>query len=185
MDTLVCKNCGSSSFIKTKDNYLCEHCGSTIVSKTRYPKKRIMLIIGLLLVVAIVALMVYRTVVDVDQKLENLSHKKPKNNVGLEDNKNLRELGIKIREKITRELGHFPLEDALQAYAKEASSKAFFISLNKDGKYAYGYIGGRGNIQDASKRAFAVCEKERKKRNLTQLCVPYLVNNHMSPNIAD
>ena len=185
MNTLICKNCGSSSFIKAKENYLCNHCGSTIVAKVHYPKKRIKFIIGLLIILVIVILMVYKTVVGVDQKLENLNQIKPKDNTALEKNENLRELGIKIREKITKELGHFPLEKALLAYSQEASAKAFFISLNEDGKYAYGYIGGRGSVQAASKSAFVICEKERKKRNLTQLCIPYLVNTHMSPNIVD
>jgi len=90
-----------------------------------------------------------------------------------------------IKEKIEKELGHFPLEEALNKYHKEATEKAFFISLNKDGKYSYGFAVGRGSIKEATQQAFSICEKERAKLNLDEICIPYIINEKISPSIAE
>jgi len=41
-------------------------------------------------------------------------------------------------------------------------------------------MGGVGTIEEATKKAFEICEKERKLRKLHEVCIPYIINMHAS-----
>jgi rubredoxin len=176
MNTLVCKNCGSSSFTKIKDDYQCTHCGTVVVGKISYPKKRVKFIILLLTGLLIVAFLVYKSIVRVEKKIDLLD---------LSEQKTEQVITTKVTTKVTKKLEHYPLEGILKQYNQAGTEKAFFISLNKNGKYAYGYAIDRGSIKEASKSAFTICEEERKKRHFKEICIPYLINHHISPVVAE
>jgi len=181
MDTLTCKNCGSSEFNKIQDTYICKHCGTLIVPKVTFSKTRIKLILALLVFLSIFSIFIYRVLYSVDKKMNQL-------NVSSGETKNtstISKIDQTIKEKIENELGHFPLEEALNKYYSKAHEKAFFISLNKDGKYAYGFAAGLGSIKEATQQAFSICEKERAKLNLDEICIPYIINENISPSIAE
>ena len=186
MNTLTCKNCGSSEFNKIKEIYTCQHCGTSIVPKVHFSKTRIKLILILLVFLSIISIFIYKMLYTVDEKMNQLNTNTQMVSSDVSRGAStISKINQTIKAKIEKELGHFPLEDALNKYHNEATKKAFFISLNKDGKYSYGFTTAQGSTKEATQKAFSICEKERLMRNLDEICIPYIINEKISPNIAE
>jgi ribosomal protein L37E len=187
MNTLACKNCGSTQFRKENEKYICQHCGTTLVPKLKgFSNKRKKVITGLLVLLLIGLFLIYNVLYRVDKNIKDIKNKAPQVfNVEIQDSPSeegtpFEELNALIKKKLQKELVAFPIEDILKKYNMQPTEKAFFISLNKKGKYAYGYMGGMGTIEEATKKAFEICEKERKLRKLDEVCMPYIINMHVS-----
>ena len=189
MDTLNCKNCGSTKFRKENKMYICQHCGSTQVSTSPVlstKRKKLILTVVVALLIGMVAL--YSLLYKVDKNVKALKKETQTFNIQISDTSTqtpFNALNEKMKALIGKEQGSFPIEEVLKHYNKLAQEKAFFISLNKDGKYAYGYTGGKGSIQEASKEAFRICEGERQLRHLKEVCIPYIVNMHLSKMLTE
>ena len=194
MNTLSCENCGSVEFHKKNNTYICEHCGTMLVPKftglSNGKKKALML---LLMLVLVGIFLIYKLLYSVDKnikKIQNINQPMQVSNVEIKDlNKGgktpFSALNTVIRNKLQAESDFFPIEKILRKYNKEPREKAFFISLNEKGQYAYGYSGGQGSIQEATKQAFSICEKERKIRQLKEVCIPYIINMHVSATLTE
>jgi len=181
MNTLVCKNCGSSSFIEEAYAYVCQHCGTKIVkTNTTVGNKRFKVIGVSVVLVLIVAVMVYMKVSKVEKTLEHMVPESSQSHVERDERISDQSAG-KVFEM---EGDEGVLEHLLKEYGQQPESKALFISLDKKGKYAYGYVFGKGSTKEATKQAFLSCEKERKRRGLKPICTPYLVNDHVSPTLV-
>jgi len=179
MNTLVCKNCGSSSFYEEIEAYVCQHCGTKIVKPSRSTgNKRFKVIAVVSVLILLVAVMVYIKISSVEKQLDQnmpiLSKRVVKENLMLPYTK----------EKLEIDDKDSALEQILKVYAQKDDPKAFFISLNKDGAYTYGYAFAQKSIQEATQKAFASCEEERKKRRLKSICTPYLINDRISPTLV-
>ena len=183
MQTLICKNCGSTSFTEISDGYVCQHCGTKIVKKIRYSQqKRLKLIIGILVLLLVVGIMIYIGVVGVSKKIDKITSVEHKN---IDKSNHLQDIDQKIKRQIAKKINLHPLEKILDVYNNGSPEKAFYISLDQDGKYAYGYSLNNGTIKEANKKAFKKCEKERKKKSLKDICFPYLINDRMSSEIVE
>jgi len=189
MHTLSCENCGSVKFHKEKNTYICQHCGTRLIPKVvGLSNNRKKVLTTLLVLLLIGVSLIYKLLYSVDKNIKDIqNNSQPRQvfNVEIKDSSNEGEtpflsLNAKIKEKLQQDIGSFPIEEVLKKYNAEAREKAFFISLNKKGQYAYGYRGGLGSVQEATKKAFSLCEKERKARKLKEVCIPYIINMHIS-----
>jgi len=194
MHTLSCENCGSVKFHKENNTYICQHCGTRLIPKVigiSNNRKKVLTILLLLLLIGV--FLIYKLLYRVDENIKNIKNNSQPTqvfNVEIKDSSNdvdtpFSTLNANIKEKLQKELGSFPIEEALRKYNQEPREKAFFISLNKKGQYSYGYSGGLGSIQEATKQAFSICEKERKTRQLKEVCIPYIINMHVSETLTD
>lgn len=192
METLTCKNCGGAAFEKKGEEYICQHCGSIIVPKVRMPHRRLMMIMALLVVVIGGIFALYRTLYSVKKDIEALSNETHLSENAVQKHASdtetaddpYREIEASLRKRVTKSLHYSPLEKVMRAYHRMPNHKAFFIALNRDGVYAYGYAEGQGTVKDAATSAFESCEKERKKRQMNEMCIPYLVDDHVAGNLA-
>jgi len=189
MHTLSCENCGSVKFHKEKNTYICQHCGTRLIPKVvRLSRKRKKALTILLILLLIGLLLIYKLLYSVDKNIKDIQNNSQTTqvfNVEIKDSNNEGEvlfssLNASIKKELQKELGSFPIEKILKKYNAEPREKAFFISLNEKGQYAYGYKGGLGSVQEATKQAFSLCEKERKARHLEEVCIPYIINMHIS-----
>jgi len=194
MHTLSCENCGSVKFHKENNTYICEHCGTMLIPKTLgLSKGRKKALTTLLILLFIGVLLIYKLLYSVDENIKSLQNNSQPTqvfNVEIKDSDKEEKtpfftLNSVIKNKLQKELGSFPIEEVLIKYNKEPQEKAFFISLNEKGQYAYGYSVGLGSIQEATKRAFSICEKERQIRQLKEVCIPYIINMHVSTTLTD
>ena len=187
METLTCKNCGGSTFEKKGNDYICQHCGSIMVPQVRMPRKRLILIIALLVLLVLGLFALYQTLYSVKKDIEGLStgetiqNKQGKNT---EDNP-FRKLKESIQKKVKNKLNYSPLEKMMTAYHKMPEHKAFFIAITRKGIYSYGYSYNYGTIKEATKSAFNYCEERRKKMKMSEICSPYLVDNRVAKSIAE
>ena len=197
METLTCKNCGGAAFEREGEAYICQHCGSTTVPKVRMPRKRLMMIIALLVVVIAGIFVLYRTLYSVKKDIEALSTEARASNHSLKQDAEeirasdgdtaddpYRAMEASLHKKVKNSLHYSPLEKVMSAYRRMPNHKAFFIALNRDGAYAYGYARGQGTVKEAATTAFESCEKERKERQMKTMCIPYLVDDHVAGNLA-
>jgi len=181
MNTLICKNCGSSSFTKRKEKYQCNYCGSILIQQTFYSSKRIQLIVMVVVVLTILSILIYKSLISVEKKIDTIGKTKEKHTVVQQ---HPIKPNISPQYKPNKQFATFPLADILQKYHAQPLYKAFFISLDKEGNYVYGYSIGKGTTKEANKDAFTLCEKKRKEKHLTQICIPYLINNTIASSLT-
>ncbi len=187
METLTCKNCGGSTFKKKGEDYICQHCGSITVPKVRMPRKRLIMIIALLVLLVVGLFALYKTLYTVKKDIENLSIGKTIQNIqntSTEDNP-YQIIEESIRKKVKNKLAYSPLEKMMTAYHQMPGHKSFFIAIDRKGRYAYGYAHDYGTVKEATKFAFKRCEEGRKKMKLNEICSPYLVDDHVAQGIAE
>jgi hypothetical protein len=140
-----------------------------------YPKKRVVFITVIVVILLIISLLIYKNIVGIEKKLTKLTPSEITNSTIQKTDDNIALQHLK---------GH-PLEQVLRYYNKQQKAKALFVSLGKNGKYAYGYSIAQANTKVATQKAFEYCEKERKKRKIKPICTPYLINNNLSSNIIN
>jgi len=146
-----------------------------------------MLIIALLVVLLLGVFAIYKTLYAVNKKLAILDEAgvtKIHDKQAAKDNP-YKDVEDAIHKKVKDHLSYSRLEQMLTAYHDMPTHKAFFISLDRDGRYAYGFAHTAPSTKDASKSAFYYCEEGRKKRKLTTICTPYLIDEHVAENLVE
>ena len=180
MNTLVCKNCGSSSFREEPGAYICQHCGTKIVKpRSEAGSRRLKVILATVIGLLVVVVLVYVKVSSVEKKLAYIAP------VTVQQDTVPTEKTNDERAFETTEETPVEIERVLQHFAQQPEPKALFISLNRKGRYAFGYAFGKSSVKEATQKAFALCEKERKKRKLKDICTPYVINDHISKALVD
>jgi len=176
MNTLVCKNCGSSSFREEPNAFICQHCGTKVVKSNIFIKsRRLKMISAVVIGILVVAVLVYMKVSSVEKKLESIVPDSLQRDLEINSKRSLNTMQQETIE----------IERILQYFAQQPEPKALFISLDRKGRYVYGYAVKKSSVKEAMQEAFAICEKERKKRKLKDICTPYVINNHISKALVD
>lgn len=186
----TCSKCGSSKLRSQGKHYICEYCGATVFKPTTLPKKRLTFIIVALSILLFSAFMVYKLLYSVKSDLHEMKqqqvqstqkylYQQNNNTQNMEDNP-FADLIVKVESGYQAKNSGNTLEKAIKYYENLEMNKAFYISLQKSGEYAFGYAYGAKNTDAAEKEALNICEKEKKKRHLTESCIPYAVNNNVS-----
>ena len=127
----------------------------------------------------VVAVLVYMKVSSVEKKLDHIAPV-----MSQQDTVNTEKTNEDRPFEIT---GNHPIEieHVLQGYVQQPEPKALFISLDRKGRYVYGYAVGKSSVKEATQEAFVSCEKERKNRGLKDMCIPYVINDHISTEVLN
>lgn len=193
MQNFSCTKCGSNKLRPDGENYRCEYCGATILKPISFPKKRVIFILSALTVLLIVSFMVYKLLYAVKSDLEQLKASQSTAQYHASDTQTQTQQDVPYQEKnpysdviLKSEKGYNPqtnanaLEQSIKVYQDQETNKAFYISLDKNGGYAFGYAYAAKSIKEAEDQALKLCESEKKKRNLPESCIPYAVNDNVS-----
>jgi len=191
MKNLTCTTCGSNRFREEEKHYICEYCGAVKVkSGTAQPTKRNLLITGILIVLLIGGIMGYRLLYSVKSDLTHLTQQQsvpsPSTDrssislVQLSDQNPYADTILKVEGDFHRHDRGNALEKAIKRYQKLETHKAFYLSLGKSGAYAFGLSHSAKSTRSAEKEALAKCETEKRKHKLSDTCIPYGVDNHIS-----
>jgi hypothetical protein len=186
----TCSKCGSNKLRPQGDHYVCEYCGASVFKPVTLPKKRLTFIIVALSILLISAFMVYKLLYSVKSDIQQIKQQQtqapqnntyPKNHTAEEtENNPFADLIVKVESGYQANVSGNTLEQAIKHYENLETNKAFYISLQKNGEYAFGYASSAKSTQEAEREALKVCEKEKLKRNLSESCIPYAVNNNVS-----
>jgi len=198
MKNFTCTKCGSNKFRPDGENYKCEYCGATAYKPFAMPEKRLVFIVGSLAVLLIGAFMAYKLLYSVKSDLQQIketqvqrpyqqAHTPKQANTAAkpsEDNP-FADLILKVEGSYNADSKGNRLEKAIKVYQNQEMNKAFYISLDRNGEYAYGYAHAAKSTQIAEEQALDICQKEKQKHNLKESCIPYAVNNHISRLVID
>ncbi len=185
MKNLTCITCGSNNFKKNKNNYRCNYCGTSYADETYYSKKRMIFIIFLLSLIIIGGVTGYKLLYSVKKDIKELKKNK-KNFINTYEEENpFSDMILKIEENYGKKKEGNTLEKSIRDYHLLEINKAFYLAIEENGKYAFGFFHDAKTIEEAEKKAFNRCKKERIQRNISASCISYAVNNHVSQYLSD
>jgi len=193
MKNFTCIKCGSNKLREEGKNYICEYCGATILKSFTLPRKRLIFIIASLGSLLLLAIVGYNLLYSIKSDIQQIKHQTQSSKTQAVTQQNTIPTSVYHSEEnpfsdvilkveggyVTNNKGN-SLEKIIKAYQGFEMNKACYISLNKDGEYAFGYTYGAKSTKIAEEKALEVCQKEKEKSNLTESCIPYAVNNHIS-----
>ncbi len=185
----TCSKCGSSQLRPQDDHYVCEYCRTVVYKPATVSKNKLTLISIALLVLLISSFMVYKLLYSVKSDIQEIKQQtqvqqktllpEDKTVLHTEDNP-FADLIVKVESGYQEKVSGNALEKAIKHYEGLENNKAFYIALDKNGEYAFGYAYSSKSIDEAESQALNTCEKEKKKRHLSDSCIPYAVNNRIS-----
>lgn len=197
MKNFSCQTCGSNNFKKKDDQYICDYCGATLVKKESYPKKRLVFISVSIAILLVGVFMSYQLLSSVKKDIGNLakSHEEsvvrpaPKQTStpyeSFKDENPFADVILKVEGDFKASKSTNSLEESLKSYLEQEMNKAFCISLDKDGNFAFGYAFGAKTIQTAEKEALKKCKKMKKKSKTKESCILYAINNQVSSFVVE
>lgn len=192
MKNFSCKTCGSNNFKKIGNEYICDYCGATLVKTEGYPKKRLFIILLGILILLVSSFMIYQLLNSVKNDIGNLAQTQQKMKTPTQETQTTFENENPFADVILKVEGDFKasksentIEKALKFYLLQEMNKAFYISIDSDGNFAYGYAYGAKSIKIAEDKAKQKCFKMRKKTKTKESCIPYAINNQVSSFIID
>ena len=193
MKNFTCTKCGSNKLREEGENYICEYCGATIIKPFTMPRKRLIFIIASLGILIIIATVGYNLLYSIKTDIQQIKHttQSSQTPVATQQNSISKQISaseenpfsdviLKVEGGYSRDNKGNSLEKFIKAYQNFEMNKACYISLNKNGEYAFGYTYGAKSTKIAEEKALEFCQKEKNKRNLSESCIPYAVNNHIS-----
>jgi len=202
MQNFTCTKCGSNQLRPDGNHFICQYCGATIFKPTSIPKKRLAFIVITLTILLIITVMLYRLLYSVKSDLQEVKTQQRDTTQKSHDSTQQRDstqkshplanptqtstenpfsaLILRVKSGYRAKESDNTLNNTLKSYHDHEKNKAFYISLQGDGKYAFGYAYGAKTTQEAEKEALKICEIERIKYNLTESCIPYAVNDNIS-----
>jgi len=192
MKNFTCTKCGSNQLREAGKNYICEYCGATILKPFTLPRKRLLFIVTSLSILLVIAFVGYKLLYSIKTDIQHIKNQAkntiqtkvptqqpPTPTYSSEDNP-FADVILKVESGYGSKQKGNSLEDFIKAYQGFEMNKACYISLSKDGEYAFGYTYGAKNTKIAEEKALEFCQKERNERKLAESCIPYAVNNHVS-----
>lgn len=191
MKNFSCQTCGSNKFKKKDDDYICDYCGATLVKKESYPKKRLVFISVGIAILLVGVFMSYQLLSSVKKDIGSLakSHEesvvRPTSQVSFKDENPFSDVILKVEGDFKASKSTNTLEESLKFYLDQEMNKAFYISLDKDGNFAYGYAYGAKTIKIAEKEALKKCKKMKKNSKTKESCIPYAINNQVSSFVVE
>jgi len=189
MTELKCSTCGSNDFREEKDKYICNYCGAMQIKPRPYPRKRIVIIIALLLLIALGVVMAYRLLYsvksDIVQIKKSTSYAQKSNMVVkpiiVEKKSNpFSDIEQKVESKYGQAKKKSLLEKSLIHYYSQEKNKALYIALDSKGNYVTAISSGASTAQGAEEKALEKCEEKRKENDIKVQCIPYAVNDNIS-----
>jgi biopolymer transport protein ExbD len=193
MKNFTCTKCGSNKLRPEGEHYICEYCGATIYKPVSMPKKRLIFIMVSLALLLIGAFMAYKLLYSVKSDLqqikeaqtqrpyqENHTPKQTHSAAKPSEDNPFADVILKVEGGYSADSKGNSLEKAIKVYQNLEMNKAFYISLDRDGEYAYGYAQAAKTTKIAEEQALDICEKEKEKKNLKESCIPYALNNRIS-----
>jgi len=201
MKNLICQTCGSNQFKEEKNIYICEYCGA-IIPKVKYSTKKIVFIIVLLIIIIIGIFIGYKLLYSVKQDiviikdtvksnikddLKNYVIKESENNleISYKEKTPYDDVILRVETQYGNRNGNSILENSLLEYQKARTNKAYYLALDAEGNYAYGFASGASSISLAEEKAEKLCVKEQKRRKVNAECIPYATNNSISRLIIE
>lgn len=193
MKNFTCTKCGSNKLREEGKNYLCEYCGATIFKPLALPRKRLLFIIASLGILLVIATVGYKLLYSIKTDIQQMKNQAQGSQTQIIAQQNTIPTPVYTTEEnpfadvilkveggySTNDKGN-SLENFIKAYQSFEMNKACYISLNKEGEYAFGYAYAAESTKIAEEQALKICQKEKEKSNLTESCIPYAVNNHLS-----
>jgi len=194
MQNFSCTKCGSNKLRAEGDHYICEYCDATVFKTASVPRKRLAFIIAALSILLVSAVMLYKLLYSVKSDLREIRTQQTENTqtpyrnqskpiadpaVASDDNP-FSDVILRVKSGYQAQGSENTLNDTLKIYHDLEKNKAFYISLQSDGAYAYGYASGSKSTRVAEAEAMKICESERTERNFTESCIPYAVNDNVS-----
>lgn len=202
MKNFTCTKCGSNKLREEGKNYICEYCGATILKPFTLPRKRLIFIIASLGILLLIAIVGYNLLYSIKTDIEQIKYQAQSSQTQVTTQQNtipkqipasiyqseenpFSDVILKVEGGYSTNNKGNSLEKFIRAYQSFEMNKACYISLNKDGEYAFGYTHGAKSTKIAEEKALEFCQKEKNKRNLSESCIPYAVNNHISRLMID
>ena len=197
MKNFTCTKCGSNKLREEAKNYICEYCGATIIKPFTMPKKRLIFIVTSLGILLLIAIVGYHLLYSIKTDIQQIKHqakssqaqvttqqnsipKQTPASINYSEENPFSDVILKVEGGYSRDNKGNSLEKFIKAYQTFEMNKACYISLNKDGEYAFGYAFGAKSTKIAEEKALEFCQKEKNKRHLSESCIPYAVNNQIS-----
>ena len=181
MSTLTCQNCGGSSFEKVDDHYVCRHCKSITRPPETMPHTKLTWILILSLVLVAGLFLLYRTLHSIQDDLSHIATAAP-SQASLPNTTRSSEKNVTVESDfaalVRSRLGSYPIRNIIDVYFHSAKlHKAFYMAIDPDKRYAYGYAFDKSSSKQAQTIARRYCEVHRAKMKLRYRCEAYLIDN--------
>lgn len=179
MEAIKCENCGSQQFVKDKSHYTCLYCKSVQINK-RYKSRSLIILIILMLFMILLSSLIYFKLSSKDEIVEETISSSQE----IMSNNPFAQTIFRVEETMGKPLAIQSLETAIKQYYNLENPKAFYLGVDKSGKYIYGYSTGKSN-QKAKNKALALCKVSLEEYKEISECFLYLLNDKISMKIIN